>query len=246
MIRLEVINTHRAKRFVADHHYAVDSPPTVKLCHGLIVGGCEVGVALWGYGVRPLHTIKRLFPSLGTNDYWELCRFCVLDEMPANTETQFLRLCIKSIKTLFPQIKVILSWADGMRGKPGYIYQAANFLYGGYIKSEFYTDAAGQVIHPRLLITRYGTRTKAKQAELGLTKYWGRQFRYITFLCSHKERKRLLAESPFIWGQNYPKAADLQFEKQAGEGSRESCQLPMLKGSGQFRHPAPLFEGYNE
>ena len=74
---------------------------------------------------------------------------------------------------------------------------------------------------------------------LGLKKIKGYQLRYCKFLCSHKERKALLKESPFEWGFNYEKNKDLKWIIiDAEEGSRESRELPMLKGSGQFRNSA--------
>ena len=238
------ISAKTGKRFVHEHHYAVISPPITKLALGLFHGGRLVGVALWGYGVRPKHTLKKLFPSLEVKEYLELNRLCVLDEMPRNTETQFLGMMVQYIKHECPHVKVLYSWADGLRGKPGYIYQAANFLYGGFIWSQFYATKDGEVVHPRLLITRYGTRKKAFTKSLGLVKIHGYQFRYCRFLCSHGERKRLLRESPVKWTRDYPKSADLKWVIDAEEVSRETRQLPKLKGSGQFRHsaPLPLFE----
>jgi hypothetical protein len=120
-----------------------------------------------------------------------------------------------------PSVKLLFSWADGMRGKPGFVYQADNWLYGGYIVSEFYRDATGEVVHPRLLISRFGHRDRAFANELGLVKYRGPQFRYIRFLCGHRERKRLLRESPFQWNLPYPKAKDLFIIKEERQNAEE-------------------------
>lgn len=238
-LRIAQIDRREAKAFILANHYAGTTPSTVKACLGWFDGDRLVGVGLWGYGVRPAHTIARLFPSLGTANYLELNRLCLLDELPRNSETQFIAACTAELRRLYPDVKVLFSWADGLRGKPGYVYQAASWLYGGFIKSEFYAAPDGEVLHPRLLITRYGTR--AVWRELGLRRVFGYQFRYCKFLCSHGERKRLLAESPFDWGTNYPKRDDLRFWIQsAGEESREIRELPKLKGVGQFHAPAPI------
>jgi hypothetical protein len=157
--------------------------------------------------------------------------------MPRNTETQILRLSRERIQRDHPAVKLLFSWADGMRGKPGYVYQADNWLYGGYIVSEFYRNPAGEVVHPRLLITRYGHRDMAFTETEGLVKYRGPQFRYVRFLCGHKERKRLLRESPIRWGLPYPKATDL-FLYCAGEGSGESRTASSGQGPVQSRDPA--------
>ena len=59
---IETIETKVAKEFVRKNHYAVISPPITKLALGLYENEKLVGVAMWGYGVRPKHTIKKLFP----------------------------------------------------------------------------------------------------------------------------------------------------------------------------------------
>lgn len=228
--------------FNAQVHYAKHPPPTVKVALGLFKGEHLVGVSMWGVGVRPLHTIQAIFPSLTAKDYLELNRLCVSDSEPRNTESWFLARCAEFLKGRVP---VLFSWADGMRGKPGYVYQASCWLYGGFIKSEFYITSDNEIIHPRLLITRYGSRGVDIQKKLGLSKLWGYQFRYIRFLCGNAQRKRLLAESPFTWTQDYPKQSDMRFWIQpAGEVSREIRELPKLEGAGRFRTPAPLFEGH--
>ena len=238
------IDKKRAKRFIASYHYAKSTPSTVKMSYGLFLDDELVGVSMWGYGVRPMHTIKKLFPSLDVSEYLELNRLCLLDKMPRNSETSFIKECVNSIKKDFPKVKVLFSWADGLRGKVGYVYQASNWLYGGFIKSEFYITKDNEVVHPRLLRTRYKTRNV--WVGLGLRHVWGYQFRYCKLLGSHKENKYLFKHSLENWGINYPKEKDLKFWIQnAGEESREIRQLPKLEGSGQFRSPAPLFAGIN-
>jgi hypothetical protein len=240
--RLATISNPTGREFIARHHYAVISPPITKLSLGLFRGHKLVGVALWGYGTRPRHTIQKMFPSLGVRDYLELNRLCVLDSEPRNTESRFLAMMATYIRQGFPGIKLMFSWADGLRGKPGYVYQASNWLYGGSIWSQFYITEEGEVVHPRFLITRYGTRRSAVTRALGLRKVQGYQFRYCRFLCSHGERKRLLRKSPMSWDGRYPKRKDLKWVIEAEEGSRESRELPKLQGPVRFRSSAPLFK----
>ncbi|MEA3229756.1 MAG: hypothetical protein U9P44_02470 [archaeon] len=239
---IKEIQNKTAKEFVRKHHYAIISPPINKLSLGLYHNNKLVGVAMWGYGVRPKHTIKKMFPSLDVESYLELNRLCLLDEMPRNSESKFIKKNIEFIKKQFPKVKVVFSWADGLRGKCGYIYQASNFYYGGKMLSEFYATKKGEVVHPRFLITRFGRRDKQFTFSLGLRKIKGYQLRYCRFVCSHKERKKLLRESPFDWNSKYPKNSDLKWKIIAEEGSRESHQPPRLKGPGQFRHSASLQE----
>ena len=65
---------------------------------GYYVNNKLVGVLTLGYGTRPLHTIKRIFPSLETKDYYEIGRMCMTDDMPRNSESQMIKAVCKWIK----------------------------------------------------------------------------------------------------------------------------------------------------
>lgn len=239
---INLIGLPTAKDFCRKWHYSDIFPPHCMVNLAYHDADGLAGVALWGWGTRPKHTIQKLFPTLDTGDYWELARLCLRDDCPRNSESMFLAKCSDWIRENCPERKVLFTWADGIRGKPGYVYQASGWLYGGYITTEIYITSAGEPIHPRLLITRYGTRSKAVCDSLGLKKIHGKQFRYIRFLCGHKERKHLIRTSPIEWTQNYPKHDDLIWKIDAGEVSRETRDAPSIERSGQFRHPAlPLF-----
>ena len=249
LMNITPIDLHVAKRFIGQYHYAPKCPP-----HCLeALGICDNDnwyqpqrVAIWGWGVRPLHTIQRLFPELETKDYRELNRLCTLDSLPRNTESAFIAACVRWLRQHRSSVKVLLSWADGMRGKPGYIYQAANWLYGGFIETEFYISADDEVVHPRFLITRFGTRSGAVTESLGLRHIRGRQFLYARFLCGHQEMKQLIRSSPVGWSRKYPKLEDC-LVWDAGDASREMRQASSLQGAVRFRNPAPsLFDDLKE
>jgi len=235
---IEIENLHVARRFIAAHHYASKCPPHCLECLGQRDSQGDLQcLAVWGWGVRPRHTIEKIFPSLGTQDYRELCRLCCQDEMPRNSESHLLGLCADWYKKNMPGVKVLLSWADGMRGKPGYVYQSANWLYAGYIETEFYVNASGETLHPRFLITQYGTRANKTLSALGLRKLKGRQFLYLKFLCSHAERKALLRECQKPLSTAYPKSDDC-LVYWAEEGSRVTHQSSTLRSAVRFRNSA--------
>ena len=243
----QAIGLHEAKRFVGQHHYARHSPPHCLEALGLHSNGQLVAASLWGWGVRPRHTIQRLFPSLGTADYRELNRLCVRDDQAHNTASYFLATCIRWFRHNRPDIKVLISWADGMRGKPGFIYQATNWLYTGFIETEFYVTKEHEVVHPRQITTRYGHRDKAFTDSIGIQKAHGRQFLYVMFLCGKRERKALIRESSSSFSTDYPKLEDCLLWY-AGKGSRETRQATSLKSAVRFRIPAsqlPIEELFN-
>jgi len=140
-----------AAAFVAQHHYSKVMPKLNKVMMGLFQSDLLVGCITFGWGVRPLDTIKKLFPSLVSTDYLEIGKLCLLDEMPTNTESRFITAAMRFLQQLRPHLKIVFTWADAIWGKPGYIYQASNFLFGGSISSEAYRTNKGERLHPRQL-----------------------------------------------------------------------------------------------
>src|SRR3990167_1586675 len=108
-LEMKEIDVRIAREFVSKHHYAVISPPINKVCIGLFKEERLVGIAMWGYGVRPKHTVKLMFPSLEVTEYLELNRLCLLDELPRNSETQFISKNIEYIRERYPRIKLLFS-----------------------------------------------------------------------------------------------------------------------------------------
>lgn len=203
---------------VQKYHYSNTLPKINRYLLGFFLGGELVGVITLGLGTRPLHTIKRIFPSLGTNDYLEIGRMCMTEEMPRNSESQMLSQCVKWLKENHKEIKILFTWADGMLGKPGYVYQASNFIYAGYSGGEMYMKD-GVKIHVRkikALLIKDGEKddrltvrpTLEQMRELNIKHYRGKQFRYLLFLCDKKENgyKR---NAYLTWAYQTPKTKTL-------------------------------------
>jgi hypothetical protein len=112
-------------------------------------------------------------------------------------------------------------------GKPGYVYQAANFMYGGFIWTDVYISPEGEKIHPRTarhLCIENGIQlgrekvfwlTPAFMKEKGIRRIKGKQFRYIMPL-NKQLRKSLNKDSTVEWTRDYPKHADLVWKEQIG------------------------------
>ena len=77
------INREYAQLFVKNHHYSKVFP---RITHHFIGGFYKnklEAVLTLGWGVRPFHTIKLIFPTLNQNDYWEIGKLCASDTMPS-------------------------------------------------------------------------------------------------------------------------------------------------------------------
>ena len=142
------INKYVALDMIQKYHYSNTLPKLNKYFLGFYENDVLQGVITLGWGTRPLHTIKKIFPTLGTQDYLEIGRMCMTDEMERGSESQMIKACIKWLKRNHKEIKVLFTWADGMLGKCGYVYQASNFMYIGYSDTDIYIKD-GYKIHPR-------------------------------------------------------------------------------------------------
>lgn len=235
-ITLNPIDTAQALEIVKKVHQSSDTLPTVtKECLGIYISGELEGVITLGYGTRPKHTIKRMFPSLDAPDYLEIGRMCINNDFKTNTESQMLSKTMKYVKKHLPEVKLIFTWANGLLGRIGTVYQASNFLYGGYIKTECYVKDGVQM-HPRGIKRwlhpndpRKTVRPTAEEKiKYNIEHIQGKQFRYIYFLCGKTEKKRLLEESPFEWTLNYPKLEDCTWKKWVAPKKWISCEQPAV------------------
>ena len=238
-LQIKEIPKIEAITFIQERHYSKVMPRLTKYYLGAYNGDELAGVLTLGWGTQPLQTIRKLFPDLVTNDYYEIGKMCMDETYPTNSETQMLSAVVKWMKVNCPDKKFLYTWADGIVGKAGYVYQAFNFLYGGFIWTDIYIGADGEKIHPRS--SKQLLQENARW--LGMDKLWwltpdflghkgmrrikGKQFRYILPLA--KCHKTLLKESTVTWTKNYPKDIDLQWKTQVGKGNWElSNQLPKM------------------
>lgn len=233
---VRTITVQEMTAFVAQHHYSTVMPRITKICYGGFREGVLVAAISFGWGSRPRHTIQRIFPSLNTRDYREIGKMCLADSEPKNSETQFMSVVFRMLHKHLPNLKLIFTWADGIWGKPGYVYQAASFLYGGFIWTEVYQTRDGQRIHPSQLQSEMRSYLRTQRpnavelAERGWRHYFGKQFRYVKFLCDRKEQERLLAESPYYWDTRYPKADALEWRENIN-GCQVLCPQPEFTGT---------------
>lgn len=217
--KIKEIKKEQALQMIQTYHYSNTLPKLNKYFVGFFLDEELVGVVTLGWGTRPRHTIQRIFPSLNTNDYLEIGRMCMTEEMPRNSESQMLSQLVKWIKRNIPELKVLFTWADGMVGKVGYVYQASNFIYAGFSGGEMYMKD-GVKIHVRQMksflvsdgkkeerITVRPTLEQMRQFEIQHFK--GKQYRYLMFLCDKREKNKLKKECLIDLSLPNPKDDDL-------------------------------------
>jgi hypothetical protein len=215
-----------AVEFIQARHYSKVMPRLTKHYLGIYDGTELAGVLTLGWGTQPYNTIHKLFPTLASKDYYEIGKMCMDESYPRNSETQMLSKVRKWIQDNLPEKQFLFTWADGIVGKVGYVYQAFNFLYGGYIWTDIYIGPDGEKIHPRS--TRQLLRENEKWEGVeklfwlthpftehkGIVRVKGKQFRYILPL--NKNAGRLLKESTVVWNKEYPKEDCLKWKVRTG------------------------------
>jgi hypothetical protein len=212
------IDKPTAKDFIKKYHYSDTLPGINKIFLGFFNDEDDmVGVITLGYGTQPKGTISKLWDGIGVKDYLEIGRMAMTEEMPRNSESQMIKSCSKWLKGN-TNIKVLFTWADGVLGKVGYVYQACSMHYAGFSTVDrYYKD--GSFIHFRSMGKFFSTGeedisvgkrpTKDQMKEYGLSHINGRQFKYLKFLCNKSEKKKLIKTCKVDLNQSYPKEKDL-------------------------------------
>lgn len=105
-----------------------------------------LGTAVFGRMMNS-GAFRSVSDDLEKDEIVELNRLWVDDCLGHNAESLFLGACFKIIRSEYPEIKVIQSFADGRLGC-GTIYKATNFRYFGVHKTLFFENTiTGEVTH---------------------------------------------------------------------------------------------------
>jgi hypothetical protein len=247
--KIKEVSRSYATDFIQSLHYSKIMPKLTKHFLGCYLENELVGVLTLGWGTQPKATIAKLFDGLDTKNYYEIGKMCMKEEMPKNSESQMISAVVKWMKVNTPERQFLYTWADGIMGKPGYVYQAANFLYGGFIWTQIYISDKGEKIHPRsarklceenvqfklerepdFFVGKKGERiywlTQDFLDYKNILKVHGKQFRYILPL--NKKARKLLKKSNVEWNLNYPKGNDLVWNKSTKDGKKRLESMPKI------------------
>ena len=160
-----------------------------------------IGVVLYGNPVG-FRVVKSICEEFTDDDVLELKRLWIEDGYGKNIESYVISQTLKMLKKDSPQTKVVISYADPGANHKGIIYRASNWLYQGN------DIGMGDAYMYRYPNTDNWLSDRAIGEQLGTNGLKGvldkipdmeykkklRKHRYIYFLCSKKEKKRLMGE----------------------------------------------------
>lgn len=214
----------------------------------------KLGAIQLGYGIRPKmkHTVSS---SITSDNYCEFDRMWLDDALPKNSESRVIGLLLSYIKTKWPQIHFIITYADGSVGNVGTIYKATNAILIGKTVVDFYilppTEEYpdGERVHPVSLWHRHKTRKKEVLEKLhpGYTRVKGTSragpFQYKFLYVLHRGTRKAYEKE---MQERRDKAEldktrlDKASQQHAGEDSRVSRGASGSEGQVQLPAPASI------
>lgn len=214
-IEVKVIPGSIANPFMKSHHYSGKVVNNSCLHFGCFLDGRIHGVLSFGPSLDK-KKIMQLVDGTGWNNFLELNRMAFDDYLPRNSESYCIGKTLRLIKKNAPQIKWVVSFADGCSCGDGTIYRASNFVLTS-IKENFNLCLlpSGEKIHK---MTLESNPTQPRK-ELGGKSYYditggrfnfkryvnyvggeilkGFQLRYIYFIDKKWRNRLVVPEIPF-------------------------------------------------
>lgn len=214
-ITLKVIPGKIAKPYIEKHHYSKKAVNNSCLHFGAFLDGNLHGVLSYGPSLDKSKIIT-LVKGTGWNNFLELNRMAFDDYLPRNSGSYCIAKSIRMIRKNAPQIKWIISFADGCSCGDGTIYRASNFVLTGIKKnSNLCMLPNGEKIHKMTL----ESNPTSPRKELGGMSYFqltggaynfkkyvekvggsiltGYQLRYIYFIDKTFRNRLTVPEIPF-------------------------------------------------
>jgi hypothetical protein len=198
---LRPIPAAEARRTVERLHYSGSAGANSQLHIGVFYGGALEGAMQFGPSLDQ-RRMSGLVSGSGWHEFTELNRMAFSENLPRNSESRALSVAFRLIRKHAPQLKWVVSFADGAQCGDGAIYRASGFLLTGIKENSQIMEFPGgervtrlQLTHasrvnvgiPRALAIKYGVRraggaTMREWEAVGARPVPGYQFRYVYFL----------------------------------------------------------------
>lgn len=212
-IIIKVIPKRIADEFVKKHHYSGKVVQNSQLHFGAFLDGRLHGCLQYGPSMDKKKIIT-LVEGTGWNEFIELNRMAFDDYLPRNSESYCIGKTLRMIRKQAPQVKFVVSLADGCSCGDGTIYRASNFVLTGIRKNKtilkFPTgerfaamtlEANFNIPQIKKLCENMGVehkyRTRSEWIKLGAEYVPGFQFRYIYFIDKSYRKRLTVPEIPF-------------------------------------------------
>ena len=194
-LKLCVEKNSKVDTLVKQYHYSHKSTRNRMLSMVVYVqGSLEIaGFIQLGYGIRP-NLKQHIYKNIQKGNFCEFDRMWLSDDLPKYSETIVISMLLYFIKYWNPNIKYIITYADGSVGNTGVIYRASNAVFIGKHEVDFYILPNGERVHPVSMWHRHKTRKRDVLNVLypGINHVQDEyQYRYL-YILDKKEKKQFL------------------------------------------------------
>lgn len=197
-IQLRPIDRRTANEFVRRVHYSGKVVNNSQIHIGVFLDDTLEGVLQFGPSLDK-RKVQGLVDGTLWNEFIELNRLAFTDVLPRNSESRAIAIAMRLLRKYAPQLKWVISFADGTQCGDGTIYRASGFVLTGISsRDEMLRLPGGEVVHriacntnDRMVMGHGGAMLGAARlaAQLGAERLHGFQLRYIYFLDpSYRER----------------------------------------------------------
>jgi hypothetical protein len=199
------IDRKDANKIIIKNHYSKKVYNGTYVNLGVFINGLLKGVLQYGYAMNPASG-GSVVEGTELNQYLELNRMWIADNVGEYPESKAISYSIKYIKGKLKTIKWIQSFADERCGGLGIVYQACSFNFYGEHTSSFW-ELGDTVYHNTSM-------TVAKKSQRYINNVGGckflqinkedaikhelRQFRYIKFLDKSWIKKCTKKQQPYL------------------------------------------------
>lgn len=145
------IGADDARRIIKSQHYSGKVVNNSQVHLGVFMDGKCGGAMSFG---PSLDKRKMLGLVTGTewNDFIELNRMAFADWLPRNSESRAIGYAMRWMRTTYPQLKWVVSFADATQCGDGTIYRASGFVLTGIVESSNLARLPnGETIHKMTL-----------------------------------------------------------------------------------------------
>jgi hypothetical protein len=187
-----------ANDLIVKNHYSKKFYNATYIHLGVFICGELLGVLQYGYAMNPA-SCASVVQGTQMDEYLELNRMWLDDKAKRNSETMAISYSLRYIRSKYPKVKWIQSFADERCGCFGIVYQAASFSFYGEHVSTFWT-VDGEIYHNSLMTRNPKLSKSAKFLQDNKERATSeelRQFRYIKFIDKRWKKKCLLKEKPY-------------------------------------------------
>ena len=195
---IKEIDRNKANDIIVKNHYSKKFYNATYIHLGVWLNTELVGILQFGYAMNPA-SCGSVVEGTELDQYLELNRMWLDDKAPRNSESMAISYAVRYIRSKFPKIKWIQSFADERCGGFGIVYQGANFEFYGEHTATFWT-LDNEVYHNSLM-TRNPKLSKAaaflQANKERATSEELRQFRYIYWIDHKWKQKVLLKQKPY-------------------------------------------------